>query len=344
MAVTSRIQNICVAGVGAVGTVVAHHLSKHFPDVSVIARGETLRAVKKNGLSVRSSLGVETNSVKVSDGSDLLAQDLVFLCVKAQDLAGMARSVRRVLHADTLIVPVVNGVPFWFPHGLPAQVFKAIDAPPTIRSVDRHGDLATIFPPRNIVGASVMIIAQKLDYGSSQLITPPAMTVGNIIDSQNNEASIVADILNEAGISTTVSPTIRAAVWRKLCANVANNGLSVLTECTIREICENPDLLKVSEAIFEECIHLGAFFEISGLNVSDLVKIMRQAGNHRTSMLQDYEAGRPLELEAIGDAVAELARIVGEEVPLTQQITRLVRHKAQNRKSDGQWHSLSKSA
>jgi 2-dehydropantoate 2-reductase len=331
----NSLQNICIAGVGAVGTVIAYHLAKTFPNVSVVARGDTLQKVRQNGLTVISPEGDGSVDVRASDSSDLPVQDLIFLCAKAQDLPTLAKSVQRLLHPNTLVIPVVNGVPFCFFHGIPIWFNSAgaVTPNPTVHSVDPDGDLAAIFPARDIVGASVMIIAEKAEAGVSHISTAPVMTVGNIVTDQGDQAKIVADILSESGIATTVSPSIRTPVWKKLCANLACNGLSVIAECTLREICNDQHLFEISDAIFAECVRLGTSFEIRDLDRPSLMEIIGQAGDHKTSMLQDYQAGRPLEMDAICTAVIELARIAEQSVPLTQQMTRLVKHKVLARNS-----------
>lgn len=322
------IQNVCVAGVGAVGTVIAHHLTDSFLNLSVLARGATLDLVRQRGLTLMTPLGNDTAAVRASDGSDLPAQDLIFLCVKAHDLPDLAKSLQPLLHADTLIVPVVNGVPFWFFQGGAGPASNQ-----TVHSVDPKGDLTDIFPARNIVGASAMIIAERVGPGISQITNPPAMTIGNITAHQEDEARVVAGILNECGLTTKVTSSIRTAVWRKLCANLASNPLSVLAECTIHDIRDDPNLLKVGDALFLEGLLLGSLLDVRDLETSGLAQVLRPLSDFKTSMLQDYEAGRPLELDAICDAVIELAGVVGQPVPLTRQISCLTRHKALSRRS-----------
>lgn len=313
---------ICVAGAGAIGTTLALRLASSFEHVSVLARGKTLSAILDNGVTLIDEAGRHTAHVRAGDAQQLGEQDIVVLCAKAQDLVGLAESVQPLLHARTIIVPVVNGVPWWyFEDAAPGDTGR-----PALSS-DPDGQLRRLLPSENVVGTVAMIMAERRGLGIAQTLNPMKMIVGEIGRSDSDHAKIVAKILNRAGVQTSVADPLRGALWQKVLINLASNPLSVVSESTAQDMCDNPDLVAACHALYREGASVAHAYGYDGFDFEQFMAIARGLGPFKTSMLQDYLSGRILELDAICNSVVDLAAHKGLDMPLTKQIVRLARHK-----------------
>ncbi|WP_238120705.1 MULTISPECIES: ketopantoate reductase family protein [unclassified Xanthobacter] len=313
---------ICVAGAGAIGIVIAARLALAGHDVTVLARGGTLAAIRAHGLELTDRTGVHRVAVRAVDhltGPQVGPQDVVFLSSKAQDLAPLATLVQPAIGRDTLIVPTVNGIPWWYfeGHGGP-------DDGRAVEAVDPGGALKRLLPAAQLVGAVTYITSERTAPHAARTHNPLRMVVGTVTPAAHTGTARIAAVLEAAGITTERTDDIRAAVWAKAINNLCTNPLSVVTGATLREIFGDPTLAGVAQATADEARAVAAAYGATvTLDPGEIVKL----GDVRTSMLQDYESGRPLELAAIGDAVLELARHKGLCMVRTGDILALARFK-----------------
>ncbi|NEI05368.1 2-dehydropantoate 2-reductase [Rhizobium leguminosarum] len=313
--------SICVAGAGAIGAALSFKLASKFEGVSVLARGETLRAIKANGITMVGENSASSVPVYAGEPSDLRVQDVIFLCSKAQDLPELAEAIQPLISHSTIIVPMTNGIPWWYFEGSPA----AGDAP--IEAVDPTGRLKKLLPSTNVVGAVNMIIAERIAPGMVQSLNPGRVIVGPV-HSDIQPAETISLILNEAGIATSLAEPIRAAVWKKVVLNLVTNPLSVISGGNTTEFLTDPYLAAVCEGLFKEANAVAEIYGFEGCQFSEFERLGRSMKPFKTSMLHDFENGRPLELDPICGSVVELAERRGVEVPLIKQVMNLTRYKS----------------
>jgi len=315
---------ICVAGPGAIGTSLAALLSAGGENVTVIARGESLSAIASSGLHLRLPKGELRADVAVSDGSDINIQDVLILCSKSQDLAPLAIRSRGAIDINTMIVPVINGIPWWYFHGIPGR-----HAGRTVTAVDPMGELATMTPPAQTVGAIASFTSERLAPGEAVALNPIRMVLGEIDDVERSRSRLLVDVFNRCGIETRLSPRIRDPLWTKVIANLMSNPLSVVAEAPLKHVCGGDDLSMISRKLIEESMLVAASFGARlEADPDGLLKFGAGMGDAKTSMLQDFQSGRQLELDAICGAVLELASMQGIEMPLTRYIATLARYRS----------------
>lgn len=318
---------IAVAGAGAIGCTIAAMLSQGGHHVSLLARGATLDTVRQHGLRLQRSLDASqtiTTSVDASDNAaELGIQDAVFVCTKAQDLAGIAPSLQPLIGPETCIVPMVNGVPWWYFQGLPGRHTGR-----HVRAVDPDGRLLQLLPANQVIGAVQFLTAERLAPGLVRSTNPMLVILGEIDHTETARVARLVQAVNTAGIESRLNPRIRDPLWVKIIANLSSNPLSVLTGATLDTLYSDPRLLPIVRKIMNECLALAASY---GARIEfDPPSFIEQAqgmGPVRTSMLQDSLAGLPLELAAIGDAVLELAQLQGIPMPVTSDILAMTHYR-----------------
>lgn len=315
---------LCIAGAGAIGTTLATRLALAGHDVSVVARGATRAAIEAEGLTLDDRGVLRHARVRVGEARDFGPQDAVLVCSKAPDHATLARAVLPAVGPRTLVVPVVNGIPWWYFEGVPGR-----HAGRAVETVDPGGRLKAEMPLDRVVGAVTYVTAERPRPGMARTTNPPRMIVGEIDHAVGDRIEAFAAALRSAGIVTEVSGRIRDPLWTKVIGNITSNPLSVLTGATLREIYTDPTLSHVARQLLEEALVTAAAHGARvELDPDAFLAMGASMGDIRTSMLQDYEAGSPLELAAIGDAVAELAELKGLAMPRTRTILDLVRFRA----------------
>lgn len=307
---------IGVAGAGAIGCTLAAMLARAGQPVSLLARGATLQTVLKQGIELRRREERWRVPVAASDDAAALgAQDVLFLCAKAHDLAGLAQAAAPLIGPDTWLVPMVNGVPWWYFERLPGRQARRIQA------VDPDGLLPALLPSAQVIGAVQFMTAERLAPGVVASNTPPLLILGEIDHTESGRVQRLAALLNACGIEGRSSPQIRDPLWMKIIANLTTNPLSVVTGATLDAMYGDPRLLPVTRKILFEGMALaaahGARIPLDPLTIIDETVAM---GPVRTSMLQDYQQGNPLELAAIGDAVLELADAIQLPMPTARDI------------------------
>lgn len=311
---------IAVAGAGAIGCTLAATLAHAGQPVSLLARGATLEAVRDHGLQLRRAGDTLQVRLAASAHADELGvHDVVLVCTKAHDLAGIVPSLEPLIGPDTCVVPMVNGVPWWYFQRLPGRL-----AGRNVHSVDPDGLLLQALPSHQLLGAVQFLTAERLAPGVVSSTNHMLVVLGELDHAETPRAARLVRAFNEAGIESRLSPRIRDPLWTKIIANLTSNPLSVITGATLDALYSDPRLLPIVRKIMNECLALAAAY---GARIDfDPPSFIEQAvgmGAVRTSMLQDALAGHPLELAAIGDAVLELAQLQDIPMPVTRDILAL---------------------
>ncbi|MBY3279830.1 2-dehydropantoate 2-reductase [Rhizobium laguerreae] len=312
-------RRVCIAGAGAIGLTLAARLATAGFDVSVVARGESLEAIKQNGIRLLDLEGDHSVKVRVGAANELGVQHILFLCPKSQDLGGLATSLLSMITAETVIVPVINGVPWWMFEGIGGGWDGR-----AIESVDPGGQIKSMLPPAQIIGTTAMITAERLRPGLARTRNPLHMTLGELDDRHTRRLAEIEGILNKSGIATRIAPRIRDAVWTKVARNMISNPVTAITGATLGQNFGSRYLADVSYQMLMEIIPvIEAYGSKLELDPSSIITSGRNLGDVRTSMLQDLEKGHRLELASICDAVLELAKLRNIQMPVTAAITAL---------------------
>lgn len=322
---------VCIYGTGAIGGLIAARLARAGEcDVSVIARGATLRAVLDRGLTVQQGGAPWQASVRATDDpAQLGAQDLVVLAVKATGLAEVATRIGPLLGVQTIVLPAMNGVPWWFSQTIPALQGQALD------SVDPAATMARAVPLPHVLGCVVHLAAAVIEpaviehrMGERLLLGEP---LHESLDGPNERLARVQALLAGAGFEAVTSADIRKDLWYKLWGNLTMNPLSAVTGATTDRLLGDPLLRGFCSAAMREAASVG---ERIGCPIDqspeDRHAVTAKLGAIKTSMLQDAEAGRPLELDAIVGAVREIAQRLSLPTPNIDAILGLTRVFAQS--------------
>jgi 2-dehydropantoate 2-reductase len=319
---------IAIVGAGAIGGWLGVHLAKTGEELSIFAHGETLAAIRRDGLKLTE--GGETSSVpvKASDNAaELGKQDLIIIAVKGPSLAAVAPAVAAMLGPDTLVLPAMNGVPWWFTHGLKGE---AADMP--LRSVDPGGAIAAAIASRHVIGCVVHISASLIAPGHSSHTAGNRLIIGELNGESSARLSAVADVLRKAGMAPEESPNIRQAIWYKLWGNMTMNPISALTRATTDKILADPLVAAFALSVMNEAKQIGAAVGCPiAESGEDRMNVTRKLGAIKTSMLQDVEAGRALEIDALLAAPREIAGKIGVATPNMNALHGLVRLMAAGR-------------
>jgi 2-dehydropantoate 2-reductase len=316
---------ICVVGAGAIGGVIAARLATATgtdADVSVLARGATLAAIKDGGLRLSSAEGSVSARVTASaDPAELGEQDFVIVAVKAQSMAGVAASVGGLLGPSTAVLSTLNGVPWWFLDG-----FGGPAAGRHLDCVDPGGLIASVLPAARVIGGTVHLSAASPAPGEVSWRSGNGLIIGELDGTSSPRLDALAGVLRAGGFDVTVSARIRADVWYKLWGNLTLNPICALTGASTKPALDD-DLVRdfISRAMLEARAigeRIGCPIEQSP---EDRHAVTRRLGDFVPSMLQDARAGRPLELDALTGAVRELGALVGVPTPYVDAIHGLTR-------------------
>lgn len=315
----------CIVGLGAIGGFVAHRLVEGGQPVSALARGATLAAVRRNGLVLRDATDPERGravSIAASDSpAELGPQDLVVLTVKTTALPAIPASIAPLLGPDTVVLSAMNGVPWWFFHGLGERWHGT-----RLEATDADGSLSHAVPPERVVGCVVHMAASMPEPGVVRHAFGDRFIVGEPGGGSTPRLAAVADLLRAARLQVEVSPRIELDVWLKLWGNMTMNPVSALTGSTMDRILDDPLLRRfVSDAMVEARAIGEAFGLPIAMTPEERHVITRKLGAVRTSMLQDVDAGRPIELDALIGSVSEMGRRVGVDTPNIDALLGLTR-------------------
>ncbi|MDB6156783.1 MAG: 2-dehydropantoate 2-reductase [Gammaproteobacteria bacterium] len=305
---------IAVVGVGAIGGYVGIRLALAGDDVTFIARGANLQALRTNGVRLVMSDGTEESLPRVNATSDYAAagpQDVVILAMKAHQVAAVAPDVPKLFGPDTVVVPMQNGIPYWYFHGHRGALAGA-----RVRNADPTGVIGENIPGERVIGCVVYPATELVAHGVIKHVEGNRLPVGEPDGTASDRVKRVADALTQAGFKAPVLDDIRAEIWLKLWGNMTFNPISALTRSTLAGICQYPPSRELAAAMMTEAqtiAHkLGITFRVP---LEKRIAGAEKVGHHKTSMLQDVEAGRDLEIDALLGAVVELARLTETPTP-----------------------------
>jgi 2-dehydropantoate 2-reductase len=304
---------ICIVGAGAIGGLLGGRLAavgRH--DVSALARGDTLASLRRHGWRLRGADGQLLQAPVRASGraADLGAQDLVVVALKGPALPAAAPAMAPLLGPATLVLPAMNGVPWWFCDDVPGFG----DAP--LASVDPGGGVAQAIPRAQVIGCVVHASASTPEPGLVQHRVGNRLIVGEPGGGLSHRVRALAALLDEAGFEATPSADVRRDIWYKLWGNLTMNPVSALTGATIDRILADPLVRGFCSAAMAEASAIGDRLGCAvGESPEDRHAVTSRLGAFKTSMLQDVEAGRSLELDAIVGAVQEIGRRLGLATP-----------------------------
>lgn len=313
---------IAVIGAGAIGGVITHALARAGVDPVLVARDPTAEAIAARGLVVTRPDGVETSRPRVAtDPTALGPQDVVIGALKQQDWRAALPLFAPLLGPETAVVPAINGVPWWYFQDLAGPL-----AGTRLDSLDPDGALTATLPTRCLIGASVYLAASRRAPAELAWQSGRRLVLGPVAGPDPRIATL-ATILRHGGLEVVESADIRRDIWMKLLGNAAFNPISVLTRGTMGEIRDDADLRALCGDVMREIMAvaaaLGSALDIS---VDARIEMTRGMTDFRTSTLQDFEAGNPLELAALVDAPCEIGHRVGVPTPVLATLGRLARN------------------
>ena len=316
---------ICVYGAGAIGGLLGAYLARAGEDVTLIARGEHLAAMRQKGLKVTGPGGAFTVQPRATDDpKEAGAQDYVIVAVKAQAVPGIADKMAPLLGPKTGVVMAVNGVPWWYFHGVEGPL-----AGKRLTSVDPDGRQWELIGPQRAIGCVVYPAAEITVPGELLHVEGDRFSLGEPDGTKSERVVALSKALIAAGLKAPVKTDIRGEIWVKLWGNVAFNPISALTGATLKRICEDAGTRACAKAMMLETQAVAAKLGVTmPIEVERRIDGAAAVGEHKTSMLQDFERGRPIELDAIVGAVAELGRLVEVPTPMIDAIYALTRQKA----------------
>jgi 2-dehydropantoate 2-reductase len=313
---------IAIVGAGAIGGYLGVKLALAGHDVTFVARGENLKAIQAHGMKLELEGGevLHAQHVRACTIDEAGPHDYVFLTMKSHQVEPVAAQLAGLCHAQTAVVTMQNGVPWWYFHGLPGHEGRQL------RSVDPNGTLWQQIGPERVIGSVVYPAAELIAPGVVKLIEGNRFTLGEPSGEKTERVSALAQAMIAAGFKTPVSSDIRSELWVKLWGNLTFNPVSALTHATLEDICGFEPTRALAAQMMAEAQRvgekLGVQFKIS---IDKRIAGAQAIGAHKTSMLQDIEAGKALELEALLGSVIELAQVVQEDTPVLQAVYALTR-------------------
>lgn len=319
---------VCIVGAGAIGGLIGTRLAANTDcEVSAMARGETLAALNANGWRLRQGDRLVTGKARASsDARELGPQDLVVVAVKAPAMAAIAPQIGPLLKTDTIVLPAMNGVPWWFSQGLPGVG----DQP--LQSVDPGGAIARAIPLSHVIGCVVHLSAATAEPGLVQHRNGMGLIVGEPDGSPSARLEGMHELLAKAGFDVTSSDAIRHDIWYKLWGNMTMNPVSAITGATGDRMLDDPLVRGFCSAAMREASAVGARIGcVIEQDPEARHAVTRELGAFKTSMLVDVERGKPIELDAIVTAVHELGRRTGVPTPNVDALLGLTRLFARTR-------------
>jgi 2-dehydropantoate 2-reductase len=316
---------IGIYGAGAIGGLMAAWLARSGHDVSVVARGAQLDAIRRSGLRVQSKGKTETFNVKAeSDPARLGPQDYVLVTVKAQSLTGVAGSIAPLLGTQTSVVTAMNGVPWWFFQGMKAQDNR-------LESLDPGGKLTRAIPIERIVGCVIHLAASTPEPGVVSHNMGAKLILGEPGGKNSARTERIAEALSGAGFEVIVTNAIEKEFWVKLLGNVSFNPVSALTVTTADQLIQNREVKAYMVEIMREVLAIGRAVGVDAdIDPEARIDMASALGRFKTSMHQDLEAGKPLEIDGLLAGTLEIARKAGVRAPFTESLFGLIRARAQS--------------
>lgn len=296
-----------IAGAGAIGAYIGARMARAGEDVTLFARGPHLRAIQERGVRVESPDGHFEIKPKVAASLEAIGPaDVVFLGVKAHGLPALAPRLTPLFGPHTTVVSMQNGIPWWF-------------CP--LERVDPGGVIAAAIDPARVVGSIVYFSTEIISPGVVRHIEGNRISIGEPDGTRSERCRKIAEALIRAGLRCPITTHIRSEIWVKILGNVAFNPISALTGATLAAMTRDPDVRELVRHIMQEAAAVADKMGIDlPVSIDQRIEGAAKVGEHKTSMLQDLEAGRPLELEAVVGAVVELGEKFGVPMPHTQTV------------------------
>ena len=319
---------VAVVGVGAIGGWMAYKMAQAGLEVSALARGATLVALREHGVRLRRGDEVGSCPITASDNASALGkQDLVVLAVKGPALAAAAQAASALLGPNTIVLPAMNGVPWWFFEGLPGPFNGR-----RLTTIDPDGQIDVALPARHVIGCVVHAACTTSEPGVIVQRAGNGLIVGEPSGGGSARLDRMTEVLRSSGFDVEVSSRIQQAIWYKLWGNMTMNPISALTGATTDRILDDPlvraFILRVMAEAAQIGDKIGCPIKESG---EDRNAVTRKLGAFKTSMLQDVEAGRPVELDVLLSAPREIAQWLGIETPAMDSLLGLARLFARSR-------------
>jgi 2-dehydropantoate 2-reductase len=318
-----RQKKICVVGAGAIGGLLAARFALAGDDVTVIDQGAHLAAIQKNGLKLEWHDGkVQTARVKaVNKAGEAGKQDIVVLAVKAHFLEQVVRDIDSLLGPDSVVLTVQNGLPWWYFQKLGGKYDNH-----RLESLDPSGVLTRNIDPNRVIGCVVYPAAAAVAPGVIHHVEGDRFPIGELDGKETERVRELHDVFVKAGLKSLVLPDIRSEIWLKAWGNLSFNPISALTHATLVDICQFAETRELAATMMKEAQDiaqkLGVTFRVS---IDKRIAGAEAVGAHKTSMLQDVEAGRSLETEALIGSILEMARLTGTPAPAIESVYALVK-------------------
>ena len=306
-----------IAGAGAIGAYVGAKMARAGIDVTLFARGAHLRAMQQRGVQVKSADGDFEARPTIADKlEDVGPVDVVFLAVKAHGLPRLAAQLAPVLGPDTTVVSTQNGVPWWFFQGLGGPLEGT-----RLERVDPGGVVTAAIEPRRVVGSIVYFATEVIEPGVIQHTEGNRISLGEPDGSRSDRSRRIAEALIAAGLRCPITARIRHEIWVKILGNVVFNPISALTGATVVQMARDPQVSVLARNIMREVEEVGNRMNLElPITIDQRMAGAEKVGEHKTSMLQDLEAGRPMEIEAVVGAVVELGERLNLPMPHTRTV------------------------
>ena len=308
---------IVIVGAGAIGGYIGARLAKAGADVVLFARGPHLRAMQERGLRVVSPDGdFEVAPQTTGDLAAIGRADVIVLGVKAHALTALAPQLGPLLGPDTVVVSTQNGIPWWYFQGIGGELDGL-----RLEHVDPGGTIASAIDPRRVVGSLAYFSADVPEPGVIHHTEGNRISFGEPDGTRSDRCRAIASALIAAGFRCPVSTRFRHEIWVKLMGNVAFNPISALTGGTLEELARHPEVSNVIRELMAETEAVAARLDIElPISIDQRMAGAERVGAHKTSMLQDLEAGRPMEIDAVVGAVVELGERLNVPMPVTRAI------------------------
>lgn len=316
---------ICIYGAGSIGGYLGVELALAGFDVSLIARGRHLRAMRENGLKLLT--GEETKVARIpctDDPAEIGPQDYVILTLKSHSVSPVVEQLVPLLGAATSVVTAQNGVPWWY--------FYKLEGPwenQRLDTADPDGRIWDTLGPERALGCVVYPSCEIVEPGVVRHVSGNRFMLGEPDGSKSERATALSGALGSASFKAPVRSRIRDDIWLKLWGNVSFNPVSVLTLATLEQMGGDPDVRELIHRIMSEAQAVGKRLGVNfKVDIETRIGWAADVGAHKTSMLQDLESGRPMEIDALVGAVAEMGRLVGSATPTIDTVLALVRLRA----------------
>ena len=314
----------CIVGAGSIGGFVGAKLALAGEDVTLVARGANLQAIRAQGMRLIMADGTEQIARDVRTAAtpaEAGPQNVVILCMKAHQVAPVAKEIASLCHDGTLIIPMQNGIPWWYFQRHGGEFDGRV-----VTSVDPEGAVAAAIDPQRIVGCVVYPACELAAPGVVRHIEGDRFPLGELDGTSTERVNAVSAAFARAGLKAPILDNIRAEMWLKLWGNLTFNPISALTHSTLVDICQFPLTRELAAAMMREAQavanRLGISFRVS---LEKRIAGAERVGKHKTSMLQDVEGGRDPEIDALVGSVIEVGRIIGEPTPHIEAVFALVK-------------------